>query len=173
MVCYNGVSMMPLVNWSAPDAVLSCDGCFEGCGGWFDGKFFHASFPPEVRDLELHVNALELLTLMVSLKLWGHLLRGLRVKLFCDNEASVIVLNSGKSRDQFMQACLREICFLAASFEFEFRCVHLPGVDNRLPDHLSRWSSAEHRRRFCELTNHITVVEYPVHDALFSFDHKW
>jgi hypothetical protein len=38
-----------------------------------------------------------------------------------------------------MQSCLREICFLAASYEFVLKCRHLTTVENRLADLLSRW----------------------------------
>ena len=41
--------------------------------------------------------------------------------------------------NSFMQSCLREICFLAASYEFVLKCRHLTTVENRLADLLSRW----------------------------------
>ena len=41
--------------------------------------------------------------------------------MYCDNVTSVIVINSGATRDVFLQSCLHEICFLAASHQFEIR----------------------------------------------------
>ena len=83
---------------------------------------------------------LELLTIVVALKLWGHLWRALRLTVRCDNEVAVIALNSGRCRNAFINSCLREVCFLAATHEFEIRAVHLPGVLNSEADVLWRWN---------------------------------
>ena len=50
-------------------------------------------FPQFIKDMQLHINALELLTIMVMLKLWGRNWRGKRVMLSCDNYTSVLVLS--------------------------------------------------------------------------------
>ena len=171
---YNGISLMPLADWSKPDGVVSCDACLQGCGGWSNGRYFHSSFPQFILDLDLHINALELLTLVVALKLWGQSFAGLRIKLFCDNEFSVTVINSGKTRDEFSQACIREICWLCANFECEVRAVHLPGVQNRLPDLLSRWElSPKHQAAFFESVNIDSIFETKVTDKVFMFSHVW
>ena len=56
----------------------------------------------------------------------------------CDNIATVQVINSGRSDNTFMQACARELIFLACKWEFEVVAVHIMGVENTLPDWLSR-----------------------------------
>ncbi|CAC5391973.1 unnamed protein product [Mytilus coruscus] len=61
----------------------------------------------------------------------------------CDNITSVTVINTDKSRDTFLQCCLRELCYIAAIYEFEIRAVHLAGTENRLPDYLSRWHTSD------------------------------
>ncbi|CAG2202644.1 unnamed protein product [Mytilus edulis] len=101
--------------------------------------FFHVEFPDAIVNEQLHINALEMLTVVVCLKLWGTKLRGKRIIIKCDNQVTVTVINTGRSRNQFLQSCLREICFVAAINEFELRAVHIAGVDNRLADMLSRW----------------------------------
>lgn len=72
---YNGVSMMDMENWSKPDEILACDSSLYGCGGWLNGKYFHSDFPVFIQDLNLHINDLELLTVVVSVKLWSNLLK--------------------------------------------------------------------------------------------------
>ncbi len=115
---YNGVYMMALAEWSQPDAVFPTDASLLGCGGICGNEYFHANFPLHISDLDLHINALELLTIVLALKLWGHRLKGLRIVVLCDNQSSCTVINRGSTRDDFMQKCLREICFLAATNEF-------------------------------------------------------
>ena len=73
-----------------------------------------------------------------------------------------------------MQACLREVCFLAAVYEFEIRAVHIKGEYNRLPDSLSCWESGyQIRNTFCERTKDLKMTEVSFSEELFSFIHSW
>jgi hypothetical protein len=63
---------------------------------------------------------------MTSLK---HHYKEKKILFFCDNEASVKVINSGSSKDAFMQDCLRELCYIAAVFQFDIRAKHIFGVE--------------------------------------------
>ena len=98
-----------------------------------------ANSPQFIVDIKLHTNALELITIVVAVKLWGTFLRGKKLVINTDSSVSCHVLNSGFSRDHFLQSCLREICFYAALYEFQIKANFLQGVSNRLPDWLSRW----------------------------------
>ena len=91
----------------------------------------------------------------------------------CDNITSVTVINTGKSRDTFLQCCLRELCYIAAIYEFEIRAVHLAGTDNRLPDYLSRWHTSD---KFAALFYNAvsgSLEEFSAEEHLFKFSHKW
>ncbi|CAG2220944.1 unnamed protein product [Mytilus edulis] len=171
---YNGVSMMLIEEWSKPDEIFSSDACMTGCGGMFKEHFFHVEFPDAIVNEQLHINALEMLTVVVCLKLWGTKLRGKRIIIKCDNQVTVTVINTGKSRNQFLQSCLREICFVAAINEFELRAVHIAGVDNRLADMLSRWHlHSNYAKTFFEETKYIHLEEFEVPNELFQFIHEW
>lgn len=50
---FNGVSMMAIEEWSYP-----------GLGGMFEDQLFHAIFPPFITEQNLHINCLELLTIV-------------------------------------------------------------------------------------------------------------
>ena len=80
-----------------------------------------------------------MLVVIVAVQIWGKKLKGKTLLIFCDNEASVTVINSGSTKDSFMQNCLRELCFVEATHEFEVRAKHIAGEENRLADYLSRW----------------------------------
>lgn len=69
---------------------------------------FHSNFPSFITDDHLHINCLELLVVIVAVKNWGKKLKG----IFCDNEASVTVINSGSTKDSFIQNCLSELNFV-------------------------------------------------------------
>jgi hypothetical protein len=47
----------------------------------FEDQFFHAIFPPFLTEQNLHINCLELLTIVVSLRTWGKYMTGKRILL--------------------------------------------------------------------------------------------
>ncbi len=105
---YNGISMMATDEWSEPDAIFPSDAWFLGCGSWYKEKgcYFHSQFPELIQQMRLHINALEMLTIRVATNVWGRHWKGKRIIVNCDNEASVTVINTGRSKDLFLQACL-------------------------------------------------------------------
>ena len=173
MPLYNGVSMIPWEDWCEPDAVVSSDACLEGCGAWVEGQYFHSQFPDFIIVRSLCINSLELLAIVVACKLWGATWRGMRIRVLCDNMTSVQVLNSGASRDEFLQECLREICFLAALHEFEIRAQHIAGVDNRVADLCSRLHLSDHKQMFDKCNALWGLHRQSVTPELFQFSHLW
>ena len=161
---YKGVSIMLSEEFSSTNEILSVDACLQGCGRWMNGRYFHSSFPNFLLDQNLNNNLCEMLTTVVALKLWGHLL----VVINCDNMVSVRVLNTGAARNSFLQSCLREICYIAALNNFDIKSQHISGCDNRIADTLSRWDLYDKfRRDFKQLTSDLEVIEDYVSDEFF------
>jgi hypothetical protein len=48
-------------------------------------------------------------------------------------------MNSGSTKDTFMQNCLRELCYIEAIYQFKIKAKHIVGEENRFADYLSRW----------------------------------
>ena len=176
---FNGISCIQSEIWSEPDAVISTDSTLTGVGGFCDGEYFHADIPAEIRNQKgVHINELECAAVMVALKIWSNRLQGLSILMFCDNESTVSVVNSGRARNSFTQSCLREIVFLAAKNSFQVRVQFKPGVDNRISDFLSRWNRGpQFKHKFFEEValnydvNRIKqVLVAPYH---FAFVHDW
>ena len=102
----------------------------------------------DIETLALHINALELFILIMAVKIWAPKLTGSRFQISCDNDAAVQVVRSGRTRDVFMQRCLRQLWFTSACYDLELHVSHIPGVHNVFADCLSRWDtdSAFHRK---------------------------
>ncbi len=66
--------------------------------------------------------------IIVACKFWGHQWEGKHLLVKCDNEASATVLNSGKSKEYFMQACIRELAFVCATQCQNKRCPYSRGI---------------------------------------------
>jgi hypothetical protein len=174
LVVYNGVSIIEYDNWSSADSVLSTDASLDGCGGFFQGRYFHVKFPEFIRARNFSIAVLELLGVIIALRLWSSELKGRRMVINCDNEAVVQVLNSGRARCYLLQEGLREVCFLAACAQCEIKAVHLPGTSNRIADCLSRWSKGENFQvEFFKLTKTWKLLEYQVADSDFIFSNNW
>jgi hypothetical protein len=171
---YNGISLISSSVWSKPDAVLATDACLTGLGGVAFGSCFHSNFPDFIIEQQVHISGLEALAVSVALKLWATKLTGLRLRILCDNSATVCVINSGRTKDPFLLRCMREICYTSAIGGFQVRAEHIPGVDNRLPDLLSRWD-LEPKARAQFLTNPAgaALLMLTAPDELFSFNNNW
>ena len=171
---FNGVSIIPSYVWEAPDRVMSTDACLTGCGGFSEGEYFHAKFPKDIiKNYSVRINELESLALVVALKIWSHKYTNKSFLMYCDNQTTVDVVNSGRAKNEFAQACLREIAYLTARNNSIVRVVHIMGKNNRIPDSLSRWDSEVSRRQFFEDTRGFKVVEIKIDDDLFEFEHDW
>lgn len=167
---FNGVSIMPENYWS--EEMFSSDACDSAAGGYYDGSYFHVLFPARVLSLPIHVK--EMFAMLTAVKLWGSQWAGKKIVSRCDNMACVQLINSGRSRDYWMQACIRELWYLASKFSFEIRAVHIAGSTNTLADHLSRWyTDSSHQARFNELTHNVPTKEFCVSPTVFNFTHVW
>ena len=92
----------------------------------------------------------------------------------CDNAAVVSVLNTGRSKCPLLLQCIREIAFLSATGGFWIRSQHVPGLENRQSDFLSRWSmDPSYEQRFWEEVEGVDVQEVEVHPDLFIFNSDW
>ena len=82
---------------------------------------FYAQFPEKLGSQNLHINALELVTIMVAVRLWVLLFHGRRMTIICNNASSVEVLNKEITKDESQANCLRETAFIASKYEFSTR----------------------------------------------------
>ena len=89
--------------------LFACDACLSGCVAVFFGEYFKRCFPPAILALPLHINELELLTVLVTVKLWATSLQGLNAELYSDNTACIAAINNKSLSNVHMQCCLHEL----------------------------------------------------------------
>ena len=85
---------------------------------------------------------LEMLNIFVALKIFAASCRSQTVNIFCDNNAVVLILQTGKTKDPMLANITRNIFMLAASLDIFMKFTHVPGQDNRVADLLSRWDDS-------------------------------
>ena len=114
MESFDGITIMPPTSWEAPDTLFSSDVNLTACGGEAGNQVFHKVFPKWLTTREdIHINELELITVVISLKIWASRIRNKNFLAYCDNEVSCEVVNTGRAKNRFAQACLREICYIS------------------------------------------------------------
>ena len=167
---FNGVSLITEVDWTAPDALLSSDSCLTGGGAFFNGYFTHWEYPKEIVNLKLDINQLECLMVVLTIKLWGKYLTRKKLVLNCDNQVTCFAINSGASRNQVIQHCLRELHKWLVVYHCELKVQYLKGSDNRISDSLSRWHTHKSfRDSFTDLTKDFQLRETEVSREHWKF----
>ena len=91
-----------------------------------------------------------------------------------DNEAISVIVNSGRSRDTYLQQQLRELTWWLAKYQFRIKTVHLSGRLNRIPDLLSRWGEGPAiQKEFMDRVKNRNVAQKYIKQSWFNFSASW
>ena len=63
--------------------------------------------------------------------------------MHCDNESAVTVSNTGRTKDPFLDLCLRYLSMLCAACNIDLRVQNIRGSDNVIADAFFREISVE------------------------------
>ena len=122
----------------------------------------------------LDINSKELLVVMAGIKHWFPKLANKKVKIFCDNQVCVTILNNGFTRSQFLATCLREIQYFLATYNIEIRAEYVPSKLNYLADLCSRaFMDDVHHENFNKLLQNKTLILDDLFYDNFNFSCKW
>lgn len=117
---------------------VSIDACRTGAGGFYGSRWYHVGWEdcPDVKDA--HINHLEVLALEPAARLWGEEWRNRSVVCYSDNQCAVGIINKGTTRDEAVMRSLRNVFWLAATYNFKLRAIYYEGERNTLADRASR-----------------------------------
>ncbi|XP_018549880.1 uncharacterized protein LOC108895509 [Lates calcarifer] len=110
-----------------------------GFGGFFQGQWFASSWPTAFPEHEQSSALFEIYPIAVACHIWGHLWQRKRISVLCDNEATVNVINKGRSSSGAIMPFMRCITWLAITHNFILTARHVPGHFNIIADSLSRF----------------------------------
>ena len=94
---FNGVTFF---DKRPPKATIGLDATTTCLGAAF-GSFVY-SFNIANENVKGSIVHIEMLNILVALRLWGRLWHKSRIVIYCDNQAAVSVLNTGKSVDKLL-----------------------------------------------------------------------
>ena len=162
-VNFNRVSLILNNETPKADKYMASNSCLTGGGAYMHGWFIQWEFPDELVNLNCNINQLEFLMIVLSIQKWGQSCARKRIRFHCDNKNTVLAINSGKSRDLYMQACLRQLHKLSVLHSCEITAEFVPGITNRIPDFLSRFHlNNKYREQFYEEVGNTQLREFKI-----------
>ena len=169
---FNGVRIVDKTSISYQDH-LELDACLTGCGACTDSLYYAREFPAWVQQKEHTIAHLELLNIVVALKVWRRQWAGHRVCVWSDNANACIAVQTGRTKDYYMQDCIREIFLYTAAEDIELHVLHRPGVELQRADALSRAHTQAHYRDWIARDPVLmNATEVAVPDNYFILDNK-
>lgn len=107
-------------------------------------------------------------------QVFSEFLTNRRVVMYCDNQAVVSVVNTGRARDKLLQRCLRWLCHVLAEIDCLIKLKYIDTKENRMADSLSRSHQGEKERLRCDaLIAQYELQEVAVNDEMMILQEPW
>lgn len=146
---HNGVAMLWQQDWTTGDGWAATDSCLTGVGGVLGDQCYRAWVPLELQEnVEWTIAHLEFLSILVLVQVFKEEPKGRRMKLWCNNQAVVLVINTGRAKDKLLQQCLRCLYYLLIQMDCLVRMHYIPSKENKISDALSRSFQGGQERRY-------------------------
>ena len=107
-----------------------------GFGAIFGSRWCYGKWPATWSYSNIAI--LEFYPIVLSLYLWGHVMRNRCILFFTDNESLVHVINKQSSKDKSLMFFVQKLVLICLEYNIVFKAKHIAGVKNRLADSLSR-----------------------------------
>ena len=134
---YNGRTMFVKGDWNSSDLIELCaDASHLGFGAILSNHWFNGTWPPNWTSF--HITLLELYPIVAAFLTWPHLLANKKVHILTDNSATMHIINSCSSKDNNIMVLIRIFVLQAMRYNIVFKSSHIPGLENRKADALSR-----------------------------------
>ena len=140
---YNGVRILIKKDIEC-QGELELDACTTGCGAFIGEQYYSEQFPAPLLGAQHPIARLELLNIVVAVKTWVDVWSHQRVKIRCDNMNDCLAVWSGRSRDSYMQKCVRELFAVCVVHDIELHATHCPGELMQRADALSQAHTGPH-----------------------------
>jgi hypothetical protein len=76
---------------------------------------------------------------LIAIRTFASFVAGRAVNIWCDNQAAVNLLNSGRGSDPLLHSIARNLWLLSAKLDCDLQFAHIRGSDNKVADLFSRW----------------------------------
>ena len=161
-----------MVNKEKPKEVLVSDASGSwGCGAYYGSNWFQIKWVQPMASS--HITVKELAPIVVASAVWVYLWKGLTVKVLCDNEAVVGIVNKGTSRDSEVMHLVRCQAFFTAKYQFYLVASHIHGFSNVRADALSRINHSLFQVLHRQASPLLSAIPGSVFDLVFLAKPDW
>lgn len=145
----NGISFF---GPSRPTYEIECDACLTGAGGHSSTHYYTWQYSPGHHDKYQAIHKLEAINLLVAYKTLApeNDSTKLHIQIYTDNISSAFAIMSGRTKDETLAACSRQMWLEAAWRDQTFTITHKPGAQIELADGLSRFHTDTAKRHLAE-----------------------
>ncbi len=113
-----------------------------GCGAVFGNEWFIHKWSVQMLHLPKNDKSTalyEIIPIVIAAVIWGSQWERKRICLLCDNQATVNIVNKGRSKSPLIMYFSRKLTLLAIQHQFLLRAVYISTTDNATADALSRF----------------------------------
>jgi hypothetical protein len=129
----------------AADLCIYTDATPTSFGGFYANKWFQDYFPPAFFQEQQSMALCELYPIVMAAVLWGNHWAQKRILFYCDNEATVQIINKGRSKVPSIMNLMRRLTYHSALCNFLIHAKHIPGKTNHIADAISRFQMPRFR----------------------------
>ena len=104
--------------------------------GPVNGMGYSGKFSSEFQEADIGTR--EMLAVLAAITTFASMMANSSVRIMCDNESDVAIINRQATRSQSISILLRQMFTLSFDFNIRIEAVHRAGVLNELADFLSR-----------------------------------
>ena len=138
-VCFNGVSFTPGGQRFQPDTTVFTDASLSAGAAYNDKDFYYCAWPADFPNLMHHpIYIKELCAILLAFHRWPYKWRDKVVMIYTDNRAAEWAIRKGLSKNPIANNIIREILWIAASFNITISVSYIRSKDNCIADALSR-----------------------------------
>ena len=145
---YNGRSIILDEQWCDSDSMeLFTDAAGSiGFGAYFQGQWTWGRWPAHWDNDTPDITFKELFPIVLALHLWSGRLKNKKIRIHCDNQAVVNIINKQTTRSAPSMELVRILVLSCLNSNIVFTAQHIPGKHNRMADLLSRGQLGKFRR---------------------------
>ena len=110
----------------------------HGFGACWNGQWLCESWLEQHQQKSFSIAWKELYAIVIAADTWASKWTGKRLLFHCDNHAVVDIWRKKTTKDKHLMQLVRSLYFIAARGNFTVSVSHIHGVNNTLPDAVSR-----------------------------------
>ena len=161
---WNGVELFQDDLITSFDLSLYTDASDIGMGGVLGRGWFSVKWPNRFSSKFRSTNFQELFAIFTAVTIWANELSNKQIKIFCDNETIVTVMNSGTCTSSSIMNVVRRMFYVCAKHNISLCAEHVRGIDNGMADALSRLQG----ERFARLHPSASKTPTPIPHSIWT-----